>query len=61
MAKWTAFPHDAADYTYDAAALKKKWRRLHGGDAEPLPTDAKCWRPGRCSMLASSRRPTTPA
>jgi tetratricopeptide (TPR) repeat protein len=41
MAKWTAFPHDAADYTYDAAALKKKWARLHGGDAEPLPTDAK--------------------
>ena len=41
MAKWTAFPHDAADYTYDAAALKKHWARLHAGDAEPLPTDAK--------------------
>ena len=41
MAKWTAFPHDAADYTYDAAALKKKWARLHAGDAEPLPADAK--------------------
>jgi len=41
MAKWTAFPHDAADYTYDAAALKKTWTRLHAGDAEPLPTDAK--------------------
>ena len=41
MAKWTAFPHDSSDYTYDAAALKKKWTRLHGGDAEPLPTDAK--------------------
>lgn len=41
MAKWTAFPHDASDYTYDAAALKKKWARLHAGDAEPLPTDAK--------------------
>jgi tetratricopeptide (TPR) repeat protein len=41
MAKWTAFPHDASDYTYDAAALKKKWTRLHAGDAEPLPTDAK--------------------
>ena len=25
MAKWTAFPYDAADYTYDAAALKKHW------------------------------------
>jgi len=41
MAKWTAFPHDAADYTYDAAALKKHWGRLHAGDAEPLPSDAK--------------------
>jgi tetratricopeptide (TPR) repeat protein len=41
MAKWTAFPHDAAEYTFDAAALKKQWSRLHAGDAEPLPTDAK--------------------
>ena len=41
MAKWTAFPHDGADYTFDAAALKKHWARLHAGDAEPLPTDAK--------------------
>lgn len=39
MAKWTAFPYDAADYTYDAAALKKHWARLHKGDAEPLPKD----------------------
>jgi tetratricopeptide (TPR) repeat protein len=41
MPKWTAFPHDADDYTYDTAALKKNWARLHAGDAEPLPTDAK--------------------
>ena len=41
MAKWTAFPHDAAEYTYDPAALKKKWGRLHTGDAEPLPKDTK--------------------
>jgi hypothetical protein len=41
MAKWTAFPHDAADYHYDTAALKKHWARLHAGDAEPLPADAK--------------------
>ena len=39
MAKWTAFPYDAADYSYDAAALKKHWARLHKGDAEPLPKD----------------------
>src|SRR5512139_2470214 len=41
MAKWTAFPYDNAAYTYDAAALKKKWARLHAGDAEPLPKDDK--------------------
>ena len=41
MAKWIAFPHDAADYTYNAAALQKNWARLHAGDAEPLPADAK--------------------
>jgi tetratricopeptide (TPR) repeat protein len=41
MAKWTAFPYDADDYTYDAAALKKNWARLHAGDAEPLPKDEK--------------------
>jgi hypothetical protein len=41
MAKWTAFPYDANDYLYDAATLKKKWARLHAGDAEPLPKDDK--------------------
>ena len=40
MAKWTAFPYDASDFTYDAAALKKQWARLHAGDAEPCPKDA---------------------
>jgi len=39
MAQWTAFPYDADDYTYDAAALKKHWTRLHQGDAEPFPKD----------------------
>ena len=41
MARWIAFPHDGADYTYDTAALKKNWARLHAGDAEPLPKDDK--------------------
>jgi tetratricopeptide (TPR) repeat protein len=41
MAKWTAFPYDSAPYTYDAAALKKLWARLHAGDAEPWPKDDK--------------------
>ena len=41
MARWTAFAHDDGDYTYDTATLKKKWARLHAGDAEPLPKDDK--------------------
>ena len=41
MAKWTAFPHGADTYRYDTATLKKHWERLHAGDAEPLPADAK--------------------
>lgn len=39
MAKWTAFPYDGSEYTYDAKALKKHWARLHAGDAEPWPAD----------------------
>jgi hypothetical protein len=41
MAKWTAFPYDNDDYVYDLPTLKKKWARLHAGDAEPLPKDDK--------------------
>jgi tetratricopeptide (TPR) repeat protein len=47
MARWIAFPYDAVAYTYDAATLKRKWARLHAGDAEPLPSDASvlaAWR-----------------
>jgi hypothetical protein len=36
MAKWTAFPH-AGEFSYDAASVKRHWKRLHAGDAEPLP------------------------
>ena len=39
MAKWTAFPYDR--YAFDTAAVKKQWARLHVGDAEPLPKEAK--------------------
>jgi tetratricopeptide (TPR) repeat protein len=39
LAKWNAFPHDADAYRYDTATLKKKWARLHAGDAEPWPSD----------------------
>ncbi len=39
MAKWTAFPQ-IGEYEFDAASLKRKWVRLHTGDAEPLPVQA---------------------
>jgi len=39
MAKWTAYPYELHDL--DAGAVKKQWARLHAGDAEPLPKDAK--------------------
>lgn len=41
MARWTAFPYDAADYRYDPGALKRQWPRLHAGDVEPLPDDER--------------------
>lgn len=41
MTHWTAFPFDADSYRCDDAALRKKWPRLHTGDAEPLPADDK--------------------
>lgn len=41
MAKWTAFPHADKAYVYTAATLKKNWDRLHRGDCEPFPKDAK--------------------
>src|SRR5436190_11075338 len=45
--KWTKFPHDASNYGYEGAALKKSWARLHRGDCEPFPKDAaaqEAWR-----------------
>ena len=41
MARWNPLPHDATAYRYGVAALKKKWSRLHAGDAEPLPADRR--------------------
>jgi tetratricopeptide (TPR) repeat protein len=45
--KWTAFPHTEQAYAYDGAGLKKHWPRLHRGDGEPFPADARvqgAWR-----------------
>jgi tetratricopeptide (TPR) repeat protein len=46
-AKIPPFPYDAAPYSYEGDALKKAWDRLHRGDREPFPADAKlqsAWR-----------------
>lgn len=37
---WTRFPYPDPAYVYTGAALKKAWRRLHAGDAEPWPHEA---------------------
>ncbi len=45
--KWTKFPHADKSYAYDAAKLKQNWSRLHRGDCEPFPKDARAqeaWR-----------------
>lgn len=41
------FPYDQKPYAYEGAALKQTWGRLHAGDREPFPQDAKlqqAWR-----------------
>lgn len=38
---WSKFPHPDDAYVYTAASLKKHWARLHVGDAEPFPKDAR--------------------
>lgn len=44
---WKKFPYPDKSYNYAGAALKKNWARLHCGDCEPFPDDAKmqdAWR-----------------
>ena len=38
--EWKPFPHDAAGYVYEGAALKRAWPELHRGDCEPFPDAA---------------------
>lgn len=40
MVPWTPFPQPGA-YRHDAASVTREWSRLHAGDTEPLPTDAR--------------------
>lgn len=37
---WASFPYPDPAYVYTAAGLRKAWRRLHAGDAQPWPTQA---------------------
>lgn len=58
-AKWKAFAHDAAKITYDAAALKKNWDRLHAGDKEPFPSAeylTKSWKIDKAKAAALSEK-----
>ena len=44
---WSNFPNPDKAFCYSGAALKKNWSRLHKGDAEPFPDNAKiqeAWR-----------------
>jgi hypothetical protein len=40
MTRWTAFPF-LGEYGFDEPAVTQQWPRLHAGDAEPLPGDAR--------------------
>lgn len=44
---WQKFPYSDKAYSYAGAALRENWPRLHRGDCEPFPSDAKvqdAWR-----------------
>ena len=44
---WKEFSHPDKAFSYPAGALEKNWSRLHRGDCEPFPTQAKvqaAWR-----------------
>lgn len=54
---WKKFPHPDKAYVYSVAALKKNWARLHRGDREPLPDDARlldAWRQYHAGEFASA-------
>jgi tetratricopeptide (TPR) repeat protein len=39
--KWAAFPHDAKAFDYAGEKLAKAWDKLHSGDCEPFPEEAR--------------------
>lgn len=38
---WAAFPHEAKAFEYSGDKLAKAWDKLHAGDAEPYPDQAR--------------------
>ena len=47
MSNWNSFPHDASNYLFEGDSLAEHWDRLHAGDQEPFPDDARlqdAWR-----------------
>lgn len=47
MSAWKKFPHSDKTFAYPGGALQKNWARLHCGDCEPYPDNAKvqaAWR-----------------
>lgn len=40
MGDWNPFPY-AGQYPFDAERVRRFWHRLHAGDTEPLPDDAR--------------------
>jgi tetratricopeptide (TPR) repeat protein len=40
MGEWNPFPY-AGQYPFDAERVRRFWSRLHAGDTEPLPDDAR--------------------
>jgi hypothetical protein len=38
---WAAFPYEAKTFDYGGDKLAKAWDKLHAGDAEPYPDDAR--------------------
>jgi tetratricopeptide (TPR) repeat protein len=40
-AKWTPFPYPSKAFDYPGDKLEKAWPKLHAGDAEPYPDEAR--------------------
>jgi tetratricopeptide (TPR) repeat protein len=40
-AKWAPFPYPDKGFDYPGDALRKAWPKLHAGDAEPYPDEAR--------------------